>query len=133
MTSSSTLRTPQAVDTLQVLDRPQCEFLARSKTLPKSAHIHQCRQRRGRRRRKAAKFKLALPPWHSSNVDAESVDFHSLQAEAQEKETTKQAEEAAAKLKSAIEARQRLAAERKTLEQAQTTLDSALVEVGLRM
>lgn len=58
------------------------------------------------------------------------VDRHDVQAETREAESSRQAEEAAAKLKAAGEARQRLAAERKTLEQAQAALDSALVEVG---
>lgn len=53
-----------------------------------------------------------------------------LQAEAREAQSKKQAEEAAAKLQSAAEARQRLAAERKTLQEAQATLDAALLEVS---
>jgi hypothetical protein len=59
-----------------------------------------------------------------------SEQFHNLQAEAREAESRKQAEEAAAKLQSAAEARQRLAAERRTLQDAQATLDAALLEVG---
>lgn len=53
-----------------------------------------------------------------------------MQSEAREAETTKAAEELAAKVKAAAEGRQRLAAEKKTLEQAQGVLDTALLEVG---
>lgn len=58
-----------------------------------------------------------------------SDTLYTLQAEAREAESKKQAEEAAAKLQSAAEARQRLAAERRTLQEAQATLDAALLEV----
>lgn len=51
------------------------------------------------------------------------------QAEAREGETTKAAQETAVKAKAAADGRQRLAAEKKTLEQAQGALDSALLEV----
>jgi hypothetical protein len=66
--------------------------------------------------------------WHEER--RRSDPLHTLQAEVREAETRKQAEEAAAKLQSAAEARQRLAAERKTLQEAQATLDAALLEVN---
>ena len=51
------------------------------------------------------------------------------QAEAASAKASEDVEGAAAKQKAAAEARQRLGAERKTLEQAQAALDSTLLEV----